>query len=81
MNHHDTRIVTYLQRFPEVRNKYVAGIFNVEPSHVSRLRRQNGCLNGRQKAAEDRSMAPKDLDKAILAAVYKNGLVDMVLTK
>ena len=82
MTHHDTRIVTYLKRFPEVRTKYVAGIFNVEPQHVSKLRRQNdGCLNARQKAAKDRSMPPKDLDKAILAAVYKRGLVDMVLTK
>ena len=80
MTHHDTRIIDYLGKFPEVRNAYVAQIFGVDASHVAALRRRSGNHNARKKAAIARNMKPADLDDAILAAVYKRGLVDMVLT-
>jgi len=79
MTHHDTRIITYLQRFPEVRSGYIAGIFNVEQTHVDTLRRQCGAYPARKAASIKRNLKAADLDKAILAAVYKRGLVDMVL--
>lgn len=81
MTHHDERIVAYLQKFPDVRSSYVAGIFNVEQQHVDTLRRKCAAYGARKKAAIARNMKPADLDDAILAAVYKRGLVDMVLTK
>ncbi|TDW21101.1 hypothetical protein EV128_12270 [Rhizobium azibense] len=79
MTHHDTRIIEYLRKFPEVRSAYVARIFNVEPSHVCALRRQSGAFNARKSAAVKRNVKPRDLDDAILAAVYRRGLVDTVL--
>lgn len=81
MNHHDSRIVTYMERHPDVKTSYVANIFAVERAHVAKLRRIHGCLGTRKKAALDRRMTPGELDKAILDAVYKRGLVDTVLTK
>lgn len=79
MTHHDTRIVTYLRKFPEVRDQYVAGIFGVEYQHVNTLRRKHGIFNARKAAAIQRNIKAADLDKAILAAVYKRGMVDQVL--
>lgn len=79
MTHHDTRIVEYMRRFPEVRTQYVANIFGVEMSHVSTLRSRHGCYGTRKKAAIERRLSVEELDKQILAAVYKRGLVDTVL--
>ncbi|NTI22348.1 hypothetical protein G6M87_10815 [Rhizobium rhizogenes] len=79
MTHHDTRIIDYLRKFPEVRSANIARIFNVEPSHVCTLRRKSGAYDARKSAAVQRNMKPADLDDAILAAVYRRGLVDTVL--
>lgn len=79
MTHHDERIITYLKHSPQVRSSVVAGIFGVEQSHVDTLRRRCGAYAPRKAAAIARNMKAADLDEAILAAVYKRGLVDMVL--
>lgn len=79
MSHHDTRITDYLLRHPQVRSSVVAGIFGVEQSHVCTLRRRAGAYEPRKAAAVARNVKPADLDDQILAAVYKRGLVDMVL--
>jgi len=79
MNHHDTRILDFIRRHPDVRDRYVAGIFNVEYQHVNTLRRRAGLFNARKAAAIARKMRAADLDDAILAAVYRRGLVDEVL--
>ncbi|WP_085044361.1 hypothetical protein [Ensifer aridi] len=79
MTFHDERIVRYLERFPYTKTKYVAQIFGVEPTHVSKLRKQCGAFAPRKAAAVKRNMNCADLDAEILAAVYKRGLVDMVL--
>ncbi|MBY5863298.1 hypothetical protein [Rhizobium leguminosarum] len=76
---HDERITDYLRKFPEVRREHVARIFGVEPCHVSALRKKAGAYTARKAAAVARNMKAADLDDAILAAVYKRGLVDMVL--
>jgi hypothetical protein len=79
LTHHDERILRYIEVNPDVRSRYVAGIFGVEQSQVDTLRRRHGAFNARKKAAIARKMKPADLDDAILAAVYKRGLVDTVL--
>ena len=80
MNHHDTRIIEYCIRNPNVRSAYVAGIFGVEPTHVCALRRRAGAHAPRKAAAIARNVKAADLDDMILTAVYRRGLVDMVLT-
>lgn len=81
MTHHDTRILDYIRRHPDVRSRYVAGIFGVEENAVNILRRKHNCHrpNPRRDAAAARNVHPDDLDKQILTAVYKRGLVDVVL--
>lgn len=77
---HDDRIIEYLRKFPDVRRNYVARIFAVDPRHIDTLRRQAGIFNARKTAAKARAVSCKDLDDMILAAVYKRGLVDTVLS-
>lgn len=79
MTFHDERIVRYLERLPDSKTNEVARLFNVEASHVSKLRKRCGAFNPRKTAAVARNMNCADLDAEILAAVYKRGLVDMVL--
>jgi hypothetical protein len=79
MTFHDERIIRYLERFPDAKTNYAAQLFNVEATHVSKLRKRCGAYNPRKAAAIARNMNCADLDADILAAVYRRGLVDMVL--
>ena len=80
MTRADQLIVNYLKRNLDARDSVVARLFGVEHQHVNTLRRRHGLLDARKAAARMRGVKSADLDQAILAAVYRRGLVDVVLS-
>lgn len=78
---HDERIADYLRKFPDVKTSHVAKIFCVSEAHVRYVRRKGGLEGTRRREAVARKMTCTELDRRILAAVYKRELVDAVLTK